>query len=361
MKPTRLARGIFRELKGLVGSSEYPNTVDLWCALKEIPLIKLNLKNFGYELARQLQPRLEAIDYSGEPQGHDLVSKPTTQADMESSWFRFWCNQLQVAPIYHRKLWEFAFVLQALYEHGILQSGRDGIGFGCGQEPLASYFASKNMKALVTDLAPEQVAGLGWAESGQHATSLEQAFHPHIVAKELFDANVSHQYIDMNRLPDFGKTFDFCWSVCALEHVGSIQKGLNFIENALNVLKPGGIAVHTTEYNYLSEEKTIDNWPTVLFLRKHFEELATRLAQKGHTMLGPDFEIGDGVLDKFIDLPPYTLGKSWLSQEQWKDSNQTAHLKLSVDGFACTCFGIVIRKATSQGETPGHPHPEFPA
>lgn len=341
-----LARGILRELKSVATSSDYPNIIDLWRALKDIPIIKLNIKNFGYELARQLQPRLESLDCSSEPQLHNLISKPTTQSDMESPWFRYWCSQIQAAPIYHRKLWEFAFLLQALYEHGILQQGYEGVGFGCGQEPLASYFASKNMKVLVTDLAPEQVVGLGWAESGQHATSLEQAFHPNVVSREMFDSNVRHRYVDMNHIPDFdGKRFDFCWSVCAMEHVGSIKKGLDFVENSLRVLRPGGIAIHTTEFNYLSERKTIDNWPTVLFLKTHFEELAIRLAKSGHKMLGPDFEVGDGVLDKFIDIPPYSPGEGWLSPEQWTDSNQAGHLKLAVDGFACTCFGIIIRKA----------------
>ncbi|MDD2723476.1 MAG: hypothetical protein PHH59_05550 [Methylovulum sp.] len=54
-------------------------------------------------------------------------------------------------------------------------------------------------------------------------------------------------------------------------------------------------------------------------------------------MLGPDFDVGKGVLDKFIDVPPYALGEGWLSQDQWSDNNQAAHLKLAIDGFACTC------------------------
>ena len=198
----------------------------------------------------------------------------------------------------------------------------------------------------VTDLAPEQVTGLGWAETGQHATAKEQAFYPDIVAKEAFDTHVKHQYIDMNSIPELDEEFDFCWSICAMEHLGSIKQGIEFVENSLSILKPGGIAVHTTEYNYLSDEQTIDNWPTVLFLRKHFEELAQVLASKGHQMLGPEFDVGKGVLDKFIDIPPYALGEGWLLHDQWSNNNQAAHLKLAIDGFACTCFGIIVRKAS---------------
>jgi 2-polyprenyl-3-methyl-5-hydroxy-6-metoxy-1,4-benzoquinol methylase len=312
---------------------------------KEINILQLNIKNFGYEIARQLQPKLAAIDVSEEPRYHGLVSKPTTQADIESPWFRYWCAELKAAPIYHRKLWEFAFILQVLFEHHLLREGVEGIGFGCGKEPLASLFASKRMKVCVTDLEPEKVVGLGWAETGQHTSSREHAFHRDIVTRSLFDEHVRHQYVDMNRIPKFDKSFDFCWSVCALEHLGSIQHGIDFIERSLSLLKPGGIAVHTTEYNFLSQEKTIDNWPTVLFLKKHFEQLAEKLSGQGHRMLGPDFGVGQGVLDRFIDVPPYAYGEGWYSLEQWGDPNQSAHLKLSVDGFPCTCFGMIVKRA----------------
>jgi hypothetical protein len=104
--------------------------------------IRLNIKNFGYQLARDLAPRLASVDPAGEPRDHGLTGRPTTQADMESPWFAHWCRELRIAPIYHRKLWEYAFVLQILSERGRLRPGMRGLGFGCGEEPLASYLAS---------------------------------------------------------------------------------------------------------------------------------------------------------------------------------------------------------------------------
>lgn len=342
MKP--YFKRIIGELLMLTDAAGKPNINDLWFALRDIDAIRLNIKNFGYKIAREMRENLEGVDCSSEPRVHGLVSKATTQQDVESPWFSYWCKQIKAAPIYHRKLWEFAFVLQVLHEHGLLRSGMRGLGFGCGEEPLASYFASRGVNVLVTDLEPEKVAGLGWAETGQHASALEQAFYEDIVDRALFDKHVTHAFADMNNIPAFQESFDFCWSVCAMEHLGSIRKGLLFVENSLGPLKPGGIAIHTTEYNYLSDNKTIDNWPTVLFLRKHFEELAAELSRKGHRVLGPDFTLGNGVLDKFIDLPPYAVGEGWLSREQWAEENQAAHLRLSVDGFPCTCFGIVVQK-----------------
>jgi SAM-dependent methyltransferase len=328
---------VFQALRGK------PSLRDLYIAARDMDIVRVNVKQFGYQLARQLEGKLQGVDCSLEPRHHHLVSKPTTQADMESPWFAYWCKELKIAPIYHRKIWEYAFVLQCLHENGILVPGTSGIGFGCGDEPMASYFASRGMSALITDLSPDEAARHGWVETGQHATSREMAFRPDLVSREAFDERVRHQVVDMNAIPPFPAAYDFCWSICALEHLGSIQKGLEFVENALRVLKPGGIAVHTTEYNFLSETETRETGADVLFLRRHFEELARRLRAAGHDMLGPDFWVGDGLLDTFIDIPPYGQEKdSWPVGHL--QSKFPAHLKLSIAGYASTCFGIVIRK-----------------
>lgn len=343
-KIARMFRRKLNKMFRLTRKNGQPFDDELWRTFKDTEFLKMQVKNFGYELARQWQPTLNSVDFSGEPSVHGLVSKPTTQADMESPWFAYWCSQLQMAPMYHRKLWEFAFVLQALYEGDLLREGIAGIGFGCGQEPLASYFASRNMTACVTDLDPQLVAGMGWAETGQHASTRDLAFHEHLVTREIFDAHVSHRCIDMNAVPPMDTPYDFCWSVCAMEHLGSIAQGLAFVENSLSVLKPGGLAIHTTEFNYLPGAETVDNWQTVLFQQKHFEQLAARLSRQGHRVLGPDFAVGSGVLDRYVDIPPFHLGEGWFTREQWDVPERGVHLKLALDGFPCTCFGILVRK-----------------
>ncbi len=342
---SKVANAILNWLVKLTTGGRPTSIDEVWWAYSDIHILRLNVKNFGYQLARELAPGLSLIDTSGEPAVRNLISKPTTQADVESTWFAHWCKELQAAPIYHRKLWEFAFALQTLFDAGLLRAGTRGIGFGCGEEPLASYFARQGMDVTVSDLDIDKVAGMGWIETGQHAKSIELAFHPHIVTRELFDRHVRHAFVDMNDIPRFREKFDFCWSICALEHLGSIEKGLTFIENSLDALKPGGLAIHTTEFNYLEGHGTVDNWPTVLFQRKHFEALRDRLARRGHTLLGPDFDVGSGPIDRFIDVPPYSIGQGWLNKETWGSVNQGAHLKLSVGGYPCTCYGLLVRKA----------------
>jgi 2-polyprenyl-3-methyl-5-hydroxy-6-metoxy-1,4-benzoquinol methylase len=303
--------------------------------------VRLNIKNFGYQLARDRAPVLAAVDPAGEPRDHRLGGRPTRQVDMESPWFAHWCRELHVAPIYHRKLWEFAFVLQVLWERGKLRPGMRAVGFGCGEEPLASYLAALGIEVTVTDLDPALSVGRGWVETGQHTSALDQAFKPELVDRDRFRDLVSLEYVDMNRIPSsLDGRHDFCWSICAFEHLGSVENGLRFVENAMRTLKPGGVAVHTTEFNYLSEEETIDSGSTVLFLRKHFLELKRRLEASGHQVGELDFATGSGVLDRFIDVPPY----SWdgASEDVW--GPRPEHLKMTVGRFPCTCYGLAIRR-----------------
>lgn len=337
----RSIRNTFRELLHAVRGK--PDLRDVYMASRDLGILRLNVKQFGLQLARQLEGRLQGVDCSLEPRFHGLVSKPTTQADMESPWFAYWCRELRIAPIYHRKIWEYAYVLQCLHDHGLLREGATAMGFGCGEEPMASYFAARGLDVLVTDLNAEQAASKGWVHTSQHAPSREAAFRPELVGREAFDARVRHRFVDMNAVPDVPIPYDFCWSICAMEHLGTIEAGLAFVENSLKVVKPGGVAVHTTEYNYLSQDHTREHGEVVLFLRKHFEALAGRLRASGHELLGPDFAVGNGVLDTFIDLPPYP-GETGGWPLSVDDPRFPAHLKLSISGYAATCFGLVVRK-----------------
>jgi len=323
-----------------------PNLTSLALKLKNLDLISLNLKFFGFELANRLASSLPSC--AGSPfRSAGLTSKPCTQADIESDWAAHWFGQLKIPRIYHRKLWELAFCLQALAENDMLRPGRRGLGFGCGEEPIASYLAAHGVYTTITDLAPDEAAAFGWRNTNQHLSETSTAFRPHLVDRERFDRHVSMRFVDMNAIPADLTGYDFCWSICALEHLGTIAKGMAFVENSLATLKPGGMAIHTTEFNFLDQKTTLDNWPTVLPQRRHFEELAERLRANGHIVAPLDFDVGARPLDRFIDIPPYP-GDPGGRLELFNAQFESAHLKLSIDGFASTCFGLIIKKSAER-------------
>lgn len=341
--PKRSINDELIQLFAVVNNNSQPNFSVIRSIANNIDPISLNIKQSGYSLARQLAAALPVPPETGA--SHiGLKSGLSTQKAIESAWAAHWCRELKTAVLYHRKLWEFCFVLQALYEKDMIREGVRGLGFGCGAEPLPSYFAANGISVTVTDLPTEEAMAHGWVSSGQHATGPEDAFMSHLVSRERFDALVDMKFVDMNAIPDTLRDYDFCWSICALEHLGSIKLGLDFVEESLATLRPGGVAVHTTEFNIMPNGPTIDNWPTVAFQRSHMEGLAARLERLGHQVAPFEFDLGDGPLDKFVDLPPHHHD---LPAELQKWLGDPLHLKLANDGLVMTCVGIIVEKAAA--------------
>lgn len=259
----------------------------------------------------------------------DPVSQACTQTQMESDIYKSWCSKIKELPKMHRKQWEFVYILQVLSMHSMVGEGKSGLGFGVGEEPLAAYFASQGAKILATDLEPSRASEAGWVATDQHAASKESLNSRRICPPEAFEKLVEFRFMDMNHIDlQLQESFDFCWSACALEHLGSIQHGLSFIENSIQCLKPGGIAVHTTEFNCHSNNSTLDDASTVLFRRRDFQHLARRLQRKGCQII-LNFDLGNLPLDQYYDLPPYSFDR---------------HLKLRIAEWTTTSFGFVVKK-----------------
>jgi hypothetical protein len=230
----------------------------------------------------------------------------------------------------HRKEWEWFYIAQVLFERDMLQPGKKGLVFAVGQEPLPSVFSTFGCQILATDQAPDKAAESGWAASDMYSSQVEMLFNEHICTREQFDASVSFAHADMNDIqPDLSARFDFCWSSCALEHLGSLEHGLTFVERSLDTLVPGGIAVHTTEFNLSSNELTLESPGCSVFRRRDIEDLIGRLERAGHQVAPVDWNSGPGFAEAVIDLPPY---------------KQSPHQKLQIAQFSCTTIGLIIRK-----------------
>lgn len=231
------------------------------------------------------------------------------------------------AGVKHRKLWEWAYIRSALLSHFGSLEGKRGLGFGVGREPLVANFAGAGAAIVATDLGGEEAAAAGWIETDQHAASLEALRYPGHCPADLFNQRVAFRAVDMNAIPVDLVGFDFLWSSCSLEHLGSLQHGMSFIENSMRCLRPGGLAVHTTEFNVSSNGATMESSTLSIYRRRDIEALATSLASKGHSVPAINFSPGDQPLDLHIDLPPYSSDR---------------HLKLRVAKFDTTSFGMNI-------------------
>lgn len=230
--------------------------------------------------------------------------------------------------IVHRKMWEWLFICEALSEGGMLREGRRGLGFGVGREPLVALFASLGCRITATDLEPQQAVAAGWTATGDEYTGGTAGLNEHgLCDAGEFEERVDFRFVDMNALPDDLGGFDFAWSSCAFEHLGSLEQGLAFVERQMDCLRPGGLAVHTTEYNLSSADDTVATGGTVLYRRRDIEELAARLSSAGHRIVC-DFTEGDSPADRHVDLPPFS----------------DTHLRTMLGEYVTTSVALVIEK-----------------
>jgi hypothetical protein len=259
-----------------------------------------------------------------------LQCNACTQQQIESPVFLYWARRLGERPGgLHRKLWEWCFITQALYERGFLQAGTRGLGFAVGTEPLTSLFASMGCDVVATDLDQALALEAGWVDSDQHAEGIGQLNRKGLCPADEFAQRVRFQNLDMRAIPDSARDFDFLWSSCALEHLGSLENGVEFVVNAMDCLRPGGVAVHTTELNCDSETETVATGGSVIYRKSDLIDLSGRLRERGHEVEPFDFHTGDSEADRFVDEEPY---------------GGRAHIKLRIGPYASTSFGLIVTK-----------------
>ena len=157
---------------------------------------------------------------------------------------------------------------------------------------------------IATDMDPNLAAKAGWTDTNQYAAEFAQLNDRGICQPDLFAERVQFRVVDMTRVPRDLSGFDFVWSSCSLEHLGSLKAGMDFIWHSLECLRPGGIAVHTTEYNISSNKGTVKTGRTVLYRRRDIEGLGSKLIKAGHK-IRLNLHPGSGPLDQYIDTPPY--------------------------------------------------------
>jgi hypothetical protein len=232
----------------------------------------------------------------------------------------------------HRKMWEWLFIAEALRERGLLAPGRAGLGFGVGREPLVALFADADCDVVATDQPHGAAVASGWTDSEvEWAGGLEHLNTHGLCPDELFVRHVRFRAVDMNAIPDDLRGFDFTWSSCALEHLGTLAAGADFVMASMECLRPGGVAVHTTEYLVASNDETVEAGGTVFYRRRDIEALAERLRRAGHA-IDVDFTLGSTPEDLHVDVAPYT----------------DVHLRTRLGEFETTSLALVITKGSGR-------------
>jgi len=239
------------------------------------------------------------------------------------------CESLNIRLRFLRKLWEYAYIVHHLERAGMLEAGSRGVVFGVGAEPLPAAFAARGCEIVATD-APPDIADVGGWREYRHTEAVDALTNGGICDPETLRERVSHRFVDMNEIPADLVGFDFAWSACCFEHLGSLQHGADFVVNSVErCLRPGGVAVHTTEYNLSSNDETLEVPNLSIYRRRDIDALIDRLRDRGHAVSELAIAPDSSYLDQYVDLRPYS---------------GELHLKLELAGYTTTSVGLVIER-----------------
>ena len=266
------------------------------------------------------------------PSIENLTSQIVTYKQTCENGYQDLIDEMKEINLHNRKQWEYVFILKALKDKGMLSEGRKGIGFGVGSEPMPAVMAKYGVNVLATEINIEKKNDNGWVKGRNKEQQLNMLNSRGICDAGKFKELVRYRDVDMNKIPDDLHDFDFTWSSCALEHLGTMEKCTDFIFNSLKTLKPGGVAVHTTEFT-LSKNSTVTEGSTVFFREKDIREIEKRLTDQGHKIT-INLNKGKTVKDWMIDLPPYKRKNhiKLLVSKQWKF-------------LVVTSIGLIIQKS----------------
>ncbi len=158
-------------------------------------------------------------------------------------------HELREVPRFHRKQWEFAMIFHALQRLGKLREDTLGLSMGGGRELVAYALAQHVRQLIITDLYETNTTwDCARTEDPDEFIRRNKPF-------PVDDAKLKALRMDMRKLHFPDGTFDFCYSTCAVEHIGGREDFVQHFNEVARVLKDDGVYVFTTEV--LFEEETI--------------------------------------------------------------------------------------------------------
>ena len=265
------------------------------------------------------------------------LSKVCDAADwFDPAMLRLIREELEELPRFHRKQWEFALILRALAELGLLSDDRVGLSMGGGRERLLYAVARRVGRLVVTDLYDPKTTWESARTGDPGRFVMEGKPFP------VDDARLTALRMDMRSLDFPDECFDFCYSACAIEHIGVREDFLRHLNEAYRVLKDRGVYVLTTEFHYGPE--VIEHPQNFLFSADYLRDLLmatdftpepefdARIApHKANFPVPPDLEAlclaDDGQLSNFL-LREFT------------------HVQLLRGGHAHSSASLLLRKDT---------------
>lgn len=255
------------------------------------------------------------------------ISQACTWAQFQEPTYSTWLERFGESASANRKVWEWAWICQSLEQHfgGDGSTPGDVVGFGVGTEPIVGWMAHRGHRVLATDLPACDDNAAHWATTNQLAADVTELDPRGLATADEMAGQVRFRAVDMRNVPDDLGQFDAVWSSCAIEHLGSLEAGFDFVRTTLRHCRPGAISLHTTELNVSHHDHTVDSGHTVVYRQRDLEAFFAEMRAAGHTVHAT-FNLGDAAEDQLVDWPPFG----------------DVHMKMAVGDVVTTSFGFAV-------------------
>lgn len=227
-----------------------------------------------------------------------------------------------IAPeLRHRKLWEWIHGVAGMVRLGRLQPSTHALGIAVGHEPVIYWLANRVSRVVATDLYRGTFAD---NEATPDVLRDPDKYAPYAYPRERV------RFLPMSGTDIcFGdETFDLVFSFCSIEHFGSRANSARALREMARVLRPGGIAVVSTEV-------LLNDQPPQEEIFAPWEIYETLVAPSGLLMIG---DIAPADLSPYFAAPINLLDRNDLSSGR-------PHFVLRIEQALFTSVMLFLQKA----------------
>ena len=316
----------------------YPSTLKDIFQGKELKEIKDNANRICEKEVLEFTSYLKRTSpyHITNPNDQSKLNRLCYVEDWENSEIKEALSELQkLSPegFIHRKDWEWALGIIAMRRFGKLNEKSTAIGVGSGREAILYYLANKVKHVYATDLYKVR----NWMEAAPSDFPENPKKYAPFPYKE--DA-LTVLRMDGTKLEFPSESFDIAFSFSSIEHFGGGEKNnhsgaLRSLKEMERVLKPGGLAVITTEYIINDKEH-----PEFFNKRTIYSDLIDKLERL--KLVEPlDLRITTKTLDTVMDY--YPVGINWGNLDnEFRKSHP--HMLLRIKNILWTSVMLVFKK-----------------
>jgi SAM-dependent methyltransferase len=206
----------------------------------------------------------------------------------------------------HRKEWEFAQGVYGLRRLRCLSPRAAALGLGAGAEPIIFFLAGRLGRVVATDLYAGAFSG---QEADPRMLRDPELFAPYSYHRDRLEV----RRMDATAIDYSPETFDLVFSFSSFEHFGSRRAQRACLAGMLRVLRPGGVAVLTTEM-------VLNTWGRHGDYFRHAELLDDLVPGAGFRLAGGDFSFATSraTLEGLVQLPREIDRRPHLVLQRWR-------------------------------------------